>query len=267
MSSCLHVVIFFLSSFIFIVLSKRMIMDKSLPELKLKHRNVYIFLVFTDGLSNCRYDADIIVNIQIWCRYVSHNQMIFFRSTTQTEEFSTFLLSSNWSNKNCRRWTFFSSPNSLFTHLIKNYLRWNLFLQNHFLPLIKVSKLMEQKLSEVKSLSLPRSHFLALIKVSTFQGWRRGAVQRCFPSFQQGRWRYFQSYIRSWIKMYFQVGWEQYILFQMTQGHLWQLQLVLRGYIQSWMENVFPSWMGIVLDCKCILTLQQMGGCSASSWL
>ena len=37
------------------------------------------------------------------------------------------------------------------------------------------------------------SLFNQLIKISTLQGGRRGAVQRCLPSFQQRRWRYFPN--------------------------------------------------------------------------
>ena len=91
---------------------------------------------------------------------VSHIQMTFPRSTTRTEEFSTFLPSSNWLNKNCPR--------------------WNLFL-------------------------FPEATFIPLIKVSTFQGWWRGAVQRCFPSFQQRRWRYFPTkklQFESWLNCF-----------------------------------------------------------------
>ena len=46
------------------------------------------------------------------CRYV-HNRMIFPRSTTLTEEFSTFQLSSSWLNKNCLRLNLFIFLSSL----------------------------------------------------------------------------------------------------------------------------------------------------------
>ena len=62
-----------------------------------------------------------IVNMQIsryiciyaqTCRY-AHNRMIFPRSTTLTEEFSTFQLSSSWLNKNCLRLNLFIFLSSL----------------------------------------------------------------------------------------------------------------------------------------------------------
>ena len=141
-SSCLNVL---LSSYIILWSCLKAWSWKSLKRNETGQRNVspsgYHYVM------DCQH-ADIYAYAQT-CRY-AHNRMIFPRSTTLTEEFSTFQLSSSWLNKNCLRWNL-----SLFSEL--------------------------------------SCHFLSpstLIKVSTFQGWWRGAVQRCFPSFQQGRRRY-----------------------------------------------------------------------------
>ena len=146
-SSCLNVL---MSSYIILWSCLKAWSWKSLKRNETGQRNVspsgYHYVM------DCQH-ADIYAYAQT-CRY-AHNRMIFPRSTTLTEEFSTFQLSSSWLNKNCLR-----------LNLSSYYLLWTL-----------------------------ESLFIPLMKFSTFQGWRWGAVQRCFPGLQQGRWRYFTTHI------------------------------------------------------------------------
>ena len=96
------------------------------------------------------------------------------------------------------------------------------------------------------------SLFIPLIKFSTFQGWRWGAVQRCFPSFQQGRWRYFLDcrftmYIWNQLNI-LQERWRYFPTFSwIADVHCKRTMKVFScifldcRYIESWNKNVFQA--------------------------
>ena len=90
------------------ILSKSMIVEKFKEEWNRTKKRISFWLSLCYGLSTCRY---ICIYAQT-CRY-AHNRMIFPRSTTLTEEFSTFQLSSSWLNKNCLRLNLFIFLSSL----------------------------------------------------------------------------------------------------------------------------------------------------------
>ena len=103
----------------------------------------------------------------------------FPRSTIRTEEFLISLHFSIWFNKNC--------PRSVWSRLIFSS---NFFIASKFEFILSPRCYTALVNFDISSLG---AHLISLFigKISQFQGGRRGAVQRCLPSFQQRRWRYF----------------------------------------------------------------------------